>query len=400
MPDHVAVGIVEDDHVVFPAFDPLDHLVGDDVGAHLRLHVIGRNLGRGDQRAVLARVGLLDAAVEKEGDVRVLLRFRNPQLGEALVGDVLAEGVVEALRLEGHLDVRHRHIVLGHADEEDVLLAALALKALEVRVHEGPGQFARAVGTEVVEDHRIAVADTRVLEADGRLDEFIGDLRAVGFLRRVDRRGVEVALPLHDRVIGAGDALPAVVAVHRVIPADHRRDAADADPVHLGFQLREKIHARGRGHVAAVHEAVDVHLLEPRILRQPQQAVKVGVVAVHAAVRAEAHQVQRGVVLFAVLHRRQQSGVLKEVPVLDRLGDAGQLLIDDAARADVGVAHLAVGQAHVEAGRPDQRVGAGGHQAVDIRLFGRRDRVAVVLRVISKTVQDNECQRFFHLLSS
>ena len=35
--DHVAVGKVEDDHVIFAAVQPGEQLVGDQVGAHLRL---------------------------------------------------------------------------------------------------------------------------------------------------------------------------------------------------------------------------------------------------------------------------------------------------------------------------------------------------------------------------
>ena len=77
--------------------------------------------------------------------------------------------------------------------------------------------------------------------------------------------------------------------------------------------------------------------------------------AVHAAVGQKAHQMQGAAVLRRVVHGRSQGLVLKKVAVPDALGDAGELLIDDAPRADVGVAHLAVahlavGQAHVQAG--------------------------------------------------
>ena len=55
VPDHVAVGEVEDDHVVLARRDALLELVGDLEGAHLRLQVVGRDLGRRDEAAVLAR---------------------------------------------------------------------------------------------------------------------------------------------------------------------------------------------------------------------------------------------------------------------------------------------------------------------------------------------------------
>ncbi len=39
------------------------------------------------------RILLLNAAVEEECDMRILLGFGNAKLLEALIGDVLAEGV-------------------------------------------------------------------------------------------------------------------------------------------------------------------------------------------------------------------------------------------------------------------------------------------------------------------
>ena len=106
MADHVAVGEVQDDHVVLAGQDALDALLGDGGLAHLRLEVIGRDLGGRDQRAVLARIFLFHAAVEEERDVRVLLGLGDAQLSHAQVGDILAEGVLEALRLERDLYAR------------------------------------------------------------------------------------------------------------------------------------------------------------------------------------------------------------------------------------------------------------------------------------------------------
>ena len=42
-----------------------------------RLHIVGRDLGRGDEHTALAGIGLLHAAVEKEGYVRVFFGFRD-----------------------------------------------------------------------------------------------------------------------------------------------------------------------------------------------------------------------------------------------------------------------------------------------------------------------------------
>ena len=96
VPDHVRVREVADDDLV-PARDSMSatSCVGDAVGAHLRHQIVGRNLLRRHQDAILALVRLLPAAVEKVGDVRVLLGLGEPQIGAPVrfedVGEVAAE---------------------------------------------------------------------------------------------------------------------------------------------------------------------------------------------------------------------------------------------------------------------------------------------------------------------
>ena len=52
--DHVGIRIIEHDQVELAGFDGVDDLVGDLVRRHLRLLVIGRDLGRWHQDALLA----------------------------------------------------------------------------------------------------------------------------------------------------------------------------------------------------------------------------------------------------------------------------------------------------------------------------------------------------------
>ena len=104
--------------------------------------------------------------------------------------------------------------------------------------------------------------------------------------------------------------------------------------------------------------------------------------AVHAAVGQQAHQVQRLAVVLGVVHGLQQGLVLIHVAVLGGLGDAGQLLVDNAARADVGVAHfavahLAVRQAHVHAGGANLGVGVLGEDFVHVGMLRRGNGVAL-----------------------
>src|SRR6185369_644482 len=78
--DHIAVRVIADDRVVLATPDRLDELVGHLARAHLRFEIVGRDLRRRHEYAVLAGIRLLDAAVEEVGDVRIFLRLGNAQL--------------------------------------------------------------------------------------------------------------------------------------------------------------------------------------------------------------------------------------------------------------------------------------------------------------------------------
>ena len=127
---------------------------------------------------------------------------------------------------------------------------------------------------------------------------------------------------------------------------------------------------------------MDVDLRGAQVLGQVEQAEEVLDVAVHAAGALQAHEVNRLARVDGLLHVANEHVVLLHGAVEDGLGDQGQLLIDDAARADVGVAdlavaHLAVGQADRHAGGVDERVRAAGKQRVKVRLVGHGDGVAL-----------------------
>ena len=68
---------------------------------------------------------------------------------------------------------------------------------------------------------------------------------------------------------------------------------------------------------------------------------------------------------LAGVHGGHVGFVFKEGAVLDGPGNPGQVLVDNPASADVGVAHLAVahlpvGEPHVQPGGGEGGVGAGG----------------------------------------
>ena len=95
-----------------------------------------------------------------------------------------------------------------------------------------------------------------------------------------------------------------------------------------------------------------IDLLDTVSLRHFKKPVEVFFVAVHAAWRNEAEEVQCAARLLRTRDGMEQRLVLEERTVGNRLRDARELLVDDASCADVrmpdfGVAHLPVRQADV-----------------------------------------------------
>ena len=81
-----------------------------------------------------------------------------------------------------------------------------------------------------------------------------------------------------------------------------------------------------------------------------------------------------------LVHGRGEHGVAEKVTVLDALADAGEVLIDDAAGADIEMADLRI--AHLPFGQPDIRAAgaqAGGgivpQQGIEPRGSGQADGI-------------------------
>ena len=87
------------------------------------------------------------------------------------------------------------------------------------------------------------------------------------------------------------------------------------------------------------------------------------------------------------------AGIPVEAAVGDRRVDARQILHHDAAGADIhvadlGIPHLAVGQADIVLARLQLRVRAVRHEAVPIRRPGQEDGVVVAVGALAPAVQD------------
>ena len=114
-----------------------------------------------------------------------------------------------------------------------------------------------------------------------------------------------------------------------------------------------------------------------------------------AAVGNQTDEMQRAVVGFCVFHGTQKRLVLKEHAVPYVLGDLDQHLIDHAAGADVGmsnlgIAHLAVRQAHVKAGSADLGEAIPGLQGIDVGSALGENGIALKIVISNAEAIENE----------
>ena len=161
--------------------------------------------------AVLAREGLLHAAVEEVGDVRVLLRFGHAELCEAGPGQNVAEDVGD--RARGEKDgVGEVVLVSGHRREVGEC-APRAVEVGEVVFRQGCGELAGPVGAEVEEEDGVVGGDSAHPD-HRRRQELVRRAFRVAAGDVFGRALRPWADSLDDRAVGKLGSRPAPVPVH------------------------------------------------------------------------------------------------------------------------------------------------------------------------------------------
>jgi hypothetical protein len=117
--------------------------------------------------------------------------------------------------------------------------------------------------------------------------------------------------------------------------------------------------------------------------------------AVHAARRHQAEHLQRAAAGPGRGTCLQQCCIVEEFTRGNVMIDAGEVLVDHAARTDVhvadfGIAHLAVGKADMQAMRVDEVVRAGRQQAAPVRAVRERDRVVLGFDAMAPAIEDQQ----------
>ena len=356
--DHVAVGIIAEDEVMLFRLDGFAEHVRDAGRAHFGHQVVGRDALRGDEQALLAGVGRLEAAVEEVGHVGVLLGFGGAEHRLLVRRQHLGDDVRQHDRAKCH-GKGERLVVLRHGDEVD--RGPLArLERVEVRSSERPHDLSHAVGAEVEAEHAVARPDAGRPADHAGVHELVRLARLVGLLDRRLGIGRGLSDAVHHGIVGDLGAVPALVAVHRVVAPHHGGDHGAA--ALLCQQVPELPHERERRlrrRIAPVEPCVDRdrHLVE---LAQPGGGHEMPVQGMDAAVAEQSQEVERAAPLLHGATQRDERRQSEEVARVDCLRDAHNVLRHHAPGAEIEVADFAVadlsfGESHGEPRRVEQR---------------------------------------------
>ena len=215
--------------------------------------------------------------------------------------------------------------------------------------------------------------------------------------------GISIGRVDHD-VVGALDALPTIIAVHGPITARDGGNASVATGLlgDLSQEGAELAHVAGTGlriDVAAIHKGVNANGLDPMLGSHLDQSLDVVHVGVNAARAHKAHKVKGLTLGLDIVHSLDENLVLGDGAILDGVVDARKFLEDDAAGTDVevahlGVAHLAVGKAHVLARSAERGVRILLVQAIKEGRLGSGDGVLAIGRSQAAAIHDDqECRK-------
>ena len=287
--------------------------------------------------------------------------------------------------------------------------ADVAVEAREVRVREGVGQLPRPIGPEVAVQDGVAVGDRPVVHAvdDGGRDELVVLAARVAALHGGHgRRGVEVGDSVDDGVVALLRSLPALVAVHGEVAAADRGDlrvrVGGGEPL---LQVGHELDGGTGRRVAAVQQAVDADALHTLAGGQLGHADQMAVVGVDAAGPDQADQVEGVAGLLRPSAQLEQNGPGEEATGRDGLVDPRQVLQDRLAgaeveMADLGVAHLALGQADETFGRLQGAVRPALQEGVPVRHAGLCDGVDGRVVADAEAVEDDQDDRAGRCLAS
>src|SRR6185295_18034276 len=170
------------------------------------------------------------AAVEKVSNVRVLLGLGQTKVVYFINREYVGQNVPGQFRRESY--GQRVSFVVDRETNKMRVRSDWLRKIVKAGNGERARDLARAICAKVEKDHRVAVLNGRyrlvifARDHDG-LDKFIGDATLVRFSDGGQWIPGRLAFAINQHSIRALDALPTLVAIHRVVSPDHRRHLAD-----------------------------------------------------------------------------------------------------------------------------------------------------------------------------
>jgi len=199
------------------------------------------------------------------------------------IGKYLRQNLFEFVRLDNRLQPRPVLVVLRHGHVKEICRPFGVKKLVKIGRGQSVGHLSGAVSAEIIKNDRVIIANqadwlcggTVLVHNDNWLHEFIGDVRFVAGVQRGDWiSGSRLSFAVHHRAVGKFDAFPAIVAIHRVVAPDQRRDFANTELAHFLLQLLHEIAPTVWRSVAAIDKAVHKNILHFVLLGHFQQSKK------------------------------------------------------------------------------------------------------------------------------
>ena len=99
----------------------------------------------------------------------------------------------------------------------------------EITLRQSLRDFATSVGAEVEADYHVALLDiahrsTWRIRQDDWVDEFVRHTRCIAIFNRFQNVSWRISFAVYHRFVGQSHALPAIIAVHRVVTTRYWRD--------------------------------------------------------------------------------------------------------------------------------------------------------------------------------
>ena len=404
--DHVAVGVVDDDEIVFLFGNSLAKRVANFEGGHFRFEVVGSDLRRRDEDSILARERRFTSAIEEECDMGILLRLGDVELLETFGREEFAErvGYVFLVKEDVHAlvvrVVRSHAVVLEVRDDMHALFRHVLLR-------ESDGHLLGAVVAVVAEDDDIALRNgserfARLIDVNDRFDELVGDSLVVGFLYGLCHVGGRFALAVDHEVVRLTNAIPAFVTVHSIVTTDNGSNASGG-VLKVLLRFTNESESALRVGVTSVHEAVEEDFGEVVFLCDVGETEDVAHLAVNTAVAEKSHEVDGLAIVTGVGEGVDDLRIGLDGAIGARLVDFDEVLVHDASSTDVevsdfGVSHLSFRQSHGVAASDELAVRVSVFEAVPERCRHLSNDIALGTGTDAPTVTDDE-YGFFHILS-